>query len=186
MVPPKDQSAATPLVWFTGFSGAGKSTLACAVLRQLQARGVAAELLDADEVRKSLSAGLGYTRQDREENVHRLGFMAGLLTRHGVVTLVAAMSPYLAGRNAVRMRAGCFVEVFVDAPLALCEERDPVGLYRKFRRGQVRHVSGLDEPYEPPPHPEVHCRTGEDSLAVSTAQVMRFLDPLLAQRGQSG
>lgn len=169
-----------PLVWFTGLSGSGKSTLSRTVLAELLARGVRAELLDADQTRARLSAGLGFSRQDREENVRRLGFVANLLARHGVVTLVAAMSPYRAGRRQVRAESGCFVEVFVDAPIGVCEQRDPVGLYRRFRAGQIHSLNGLDEPYETPEAPEVHCRTSLEAIEECTAQVMEFLAPLLA------
>jgi adenylylsulfate kinase len=165
-----------PLVWFTGLSGSGKSTLSRAVLAGLLAQGVRAELLDADQTRARLSAGLGFSRQDREENVRRLGFVANLLAKHGVVTLVAAMSPYREGRRPVR------VEVFVDAPIGVCEQRDPVGLYRRFRAGLIHSLNGLDEPYEIPESPEIHCRTSLDSIDGSTAQVMKFLTPLLMPR----
>ncbi len=171
------------LVWFTGLSGSGKSTLAAALLEALKERGVQAELLDADRVRPYLSGGLGFSREGREENVRRLAFVAGLLTRHGVVTLVAAMSPYRAGREQVRGDAALFMEVFVDAPLAVCEARDPVGLYRRFRSGTVRNVSGLDEAYEAPERPEVHCRTGEESLEESLGKV---LEAVLTRVGAGG
>ena len=168
-----------PLVWFTGLSGSGKSTLAAAVLWRLQAEGACVELLDADQVRRQLSGGLGFTRADREENVRRIAFVAGLLTRHGVLTLVAAISPYRAGRREAReSAAGGFLEVFVDAPLTVCEQRDPVGLYRRFRSGEVRHLSGLDEPYEAPEAPEVHCRTARESLEQCADRVMAGLRAL--------
>ena len=175
-------SVAAPLVWFTGLSGAGKSTLARGVFTSLQAQGLPVELLDADQVRRHLCAGLGFTRQDREENVRRLGYVAGLLTRHGVWTLVAAMSPFQAGRAAIRSQSECFVEVFVDAPLDVCERRDPVSLYRRFRAGEIKNVSGLDELYEAPEHPEIHCRTAHAGVEQNTAQVMAYLQQLLAAR----
>ena len=159
------------VVWFTGLSGAGKSTLASAVLRRLTQAGIACELLDADEVRRTLGAELGFGRADREENVRRLGFVGCMLARHGVVTLVAAMSPYRQGREAVREAAPGFLEVFVDAPLAVCEARDPKGIYRRFRLGELRHLSGLDEIYEAPDAPEIHCCTAVESLEESGEKV---------------
>lgn len=158
-------------VWFTGLSGAGKSTLAREVCRELAARGLRTELLDADDVRKHLSRGLGFSPEDRNENVRRLGYVAQLLTRHGVITLVAAMSPDRSVRDEIRQQTGSFVEVFVDAPVEICERRDPIGLYRRFRSGEIYNVSGLDDPYEPPLRPEVHCLAALESVEESVAKV---------------
>ena len=163
------------MVWFTGLSGAGKSTLARGVCREVAARGFPTELLDADEVRKHLSRGLGFRPEDRMENVRRLGYVAGLLTRHGVVTLVAAMSPDRSVRDEIRQQTGSFVEVFVDVPVEICERRDPVGLYRRFRSGEIHNVSGLDDPYEPPLQPEVHCLTAFETVEESVAKVSRVV-----------
>ena len=172
----QDELAGT-VIWFTGLSGAGKSTLARGLLEHLRLTlpELRVELLDADQVRTHLSRDLGFSRADREENVRRLGYVAGLLSRHGVVVLVAAMSPYREGRNAVRHSVGHFVEVFVDAPLPTCEARDPTGIYGRFRRGEIQDVSGLDTPYEPPAAPEVHCRTAGSSPAVCIEQILRAL-----------
>lgn len=169
------------VLWFTGLSGSGKSTLARAVLQTLQTRHpeLRTELLDADQVRARLSRGLGFSREDREENVRRLGFVASLLSRHGVIVLAASMSPYREGREEVRREAGSFLEVFVDAPLPVCEARDPVGLYRRFRAGEIRDISGLDAPYEAPLAPEVHCRTAEESLESCTARVLSAVEDRL-------
>ena len=168
------------MVWFTGLSGSGKSTLASRVHAELLMRGVAVELLDADQVRPHLSSGLGFTRAGREENVRRLGYVAGLLQRHGVLVLVAAMSPYRAGRETIRQQlAGEFLEVFVDAPVETCERRDPLGLYRRFRAGEIEHVSGLDEVYEAPGQPEVHCRTDRETIDESAGKI---LAAILARR----
>lgn len=162
------------MVWFTGLSGAGKSTIARGVWRDVAARGFPAELLDADEVRKHLSRGLGFRPEDRMENVRRLGYVAGLLTRHRVVTLVAAMSPDRSVRDEIRQQqGGSFLEVFVDVPVEVCERRDPVGLYRRFRSGEIHNVSGLDDPYERPLTPEVHCLTACETIEESVAKVSR-------------
>ena len=175
------------ILWFTGLSGAGKSTLARGVFAALQRLDgtLALELLDADQVRPHLSRGLGFSREDREENVRRLGYVASLLSRHGVIVLVAAMSPYRAGRDEARRRVPTFVEVFVDAPLPVCEARDPVGLYRRFHAGEIREVSGLDEPYERPEAPEVHCLTAQDALSHCVAQVVHAVQSRLASEPAS-
>ncbi|ADW67867.1 adenylyl-sulfate kinase [Granulicella tundricola] len=169
------------LIWLTGLSGSGKSTLARQVFETLAAAGCRVELLDADEVRAQLSSGLGFSKSDREENVRRLGYVGGLLRAHGVIVLVAAMSPYRAGRDEIRKTApSAFVEVFVDAPLAICEERDPIGLYRRFRAGEVHNLSGLDAPYEPPLNPEVHCHTAQQTIEESVADILKTVRPFLA------
>lgn len=160
-------------LWFTGLSGAGKSTLAREVYRQLQQSGLRVQLLDGDEVRRSLSRDLGYTQQDREENVRRIAYVAALLTANGIIPIVAAMSPYRAGRSLARKTIGEMLEIFVDAPLAVCEQRDPSGLYRRFHKGEIHHMNGLDEPYETPDSPDVHCRTAEESVIECAGQVIQ-------------
>src|SRR5262249_49493811 len=124
-------------VWLTGLSGAGKTTIAQVVFTELMALGLSVELLDADEVRKQLNHDLGFSKDDRDENVRRIGFIADLLTRHGVIVLVAAIAPYRSVRHEVRETIGHFLEVYVDAPLAVCETRDTKGLYRKARLGEI-------------------------------------------------
>ena len=167
------------IVWLTGLSGAGKSTIAHAAEAQLIAQGVCAEVLDGDSIREKFSRGLGYSKQDRDENVRRAGYVAGLLARHGVVVLVALISPYRAARDQVRedMRsAGIrFVEVFVNAPLDVCEARDPKGLYEKARRGEIPAFTGLEDPYEPPLSPEVECRTDRDTVETCVGSVLSTL-----------
>ncbi len=162
-------------VWFTGLSGAGKTTLSYGVAQQLQALGLPVEVLDGDEVRQHLTKGLGFSKEDRDENVRRIGFVAEMLTRHGVIVLVSAISPYRAARQAVRQRIGNFIEVFVDAPLEVCEQRDVKGLYRKARAGLIQHFTGIDDPYEPPEDPEVICKTAEQSLSECIELVMQSL-----------
>ncbi|MGY2715471.1 adenylylsulfate kinase [Thermostichus sp. MS-CIW-21] len=162
-------------VWFTGLSGAGKTTLSCGVAQQLQALGLPVEVLDGDLVRQHLSKELGFSRADRDENVRRIGFVAEMLTRHGVIVLVSAISPYRATRQEVRQQIGNFIEVFVDAPLEVCEQRDVKGLYRKARAGLIRHFTGIDDPYEPPEYPEVVCKTAEQSISECIDLVMQSL-----------
>ena len=169
-------------VWFTGLSGAGKTTLCNAVHGRLAARGFRLEVLDGDAVRKNLSKGLGYSREDRDENIRRIGFVAGLLTRHGAMALAAAISPYRAARDEVRAAIGDFVEVYVNAPLEVCEARDPKGLYRKARAGRLPAFTGIDDPYEPPLRPEVECRTDRESLEESVAKVLAAIDAALARQ----
>ncbi len=162
-------------VWFTGLSGAGKTTLSCGVAQQLQALGLPVEVLDGDLVRQHLTKGLGFSKEDRDENVRRIGFVAEMLTRHGVIVLVSAISPYRATRQEVRQRIGNFIEVFVDAPLEVCEQRDVKGLYRKARAGLIQHFTGIDDPYEPPECPEVVCKTAEQSISDCIELVMHSL-----------
>jgi bifunctional enzyme CysN/CysC len=166
-------------VWFTGLSASGKTTLCRAVHERLAARGCRLELLDGDTVRKHLSKGLGFSREDRNENIRRIGFVAGLLTRNGVIALAAAISPYRAVRDEVRASIGDFVEVYVNAPLEVCEARDPKGLYRQARAGQLPAFTGIDDPYEPPFEPEVECRTDRESLEECIAKVLAAIDRAL-------
>jgi adenylylsulfate kinase len=172
-------SSGGAVVWLTGLSGAGKSTIARAVEAELLARNVRAEVLDGDAIREKFSRGLGYSKQDRDENVRRAGYVAGLLARHGVVVLVALISPYRAARNQVRedmQSAGIrFVEVFVNAPLEVCEGRDPKGLYEKARRGAIPAFTGLEDPYEPPATPEVECRTDRENVETCVQNVLSTL-----------
>lgn len=167
------------VVWLTGFSGAGKSTIARAAEAELLARGARAEVLDGDAIREKFSRGLGYSKQDRDENVRRAGYVAGLLARHGVVVLVAMISPYRAARNQVREemeKTGIpFVEVFVNAPLDVCESRDPKGLYEKARRGEIPAFTGLEDPYEPPLSPDVECHTDRESVETCVRNVLSLL-----------
>jgi bifunctional enzyme CysN/CysC len=177
--PPKGLPHRGLTVWFTGLSASGKTTLCRAVYERLGARGCRLELLDGDTVRKHLSKGLGFSREDRNENIRRIGFVAGLLTRNGVIALAAAISPYRAVRDEVRASIGDFVEVYVNAPLEVCESRDPKGLYRQARAGQLPAFTGIDDPYEPPLHPEVECRTDRETLEECIAKVLAAIDRAL-------
>jgi len=168
------------ILWFTGLSGAGKSTLANYVAPILKERGVAVEILDGDEVRENLSKGLSFSKEDRDINVRRIAFVANLLARNGVCAITAAISPYRAIREECRAKAQVpFVEIFVDAPLAVTEARDVKGLYAKARAGQIPHFTGVTDPYEPPKSPEVVVKTGEETLEQSAAKVIAYLQ----QRG---
>lgn len=166
-------------IWFTGLSSAGKTTLSKAVYERLWARGKRVELLDGDEVRRHLSKDLGFSRQDRDENIRRIAFVAELLTRNGVIVLVSAISPYRGAREEARRRIGNFVEVFVNAPLAVCERRDRKGLYKRARAGEIKGFTGIDDPYEPPPSPEIQCDTDRETEAESVDKIIRYLDPFV-------
>lgn len=166
-------------VWFTGLSGAGKTTISRAVLKELQSRECKLEVLDGDVVRQNLTRGLGFSKEDRDENIRRIGFVAHLLTRNGVIVLVSAISPYRRIREEVRQRIENFIEVHVNAPLEVCEQRDVKGLYEKARAGEIKHFTGIDDPYEAPINPEVECRTDLETLEESVTKVLVSL----AERG---
>lgn len=162
-------------VWFTGLSGAGKTTISQALAQQLRQSGYQVEVLDGDIIRENLSKDLGFSREDRCENVRRIGFVAQLLSRHGVIVLVSAISPYKSSREEVRQQIGDFIEVYVNAPLDLCEQRDVKGLYQRVRNGEIQHYTGIDDPYEPPQLPEVECLTESESIDESVAKVLTTL-----------
>lgn len=161
------------IVWFTGLSGAGKTTLCRALAEELTHCGYPNQILDGDDLRKTLCADLGYTEADRIENVRRISSVAGLIAQSGVVVLVAAISPLRAMREAARQAAPHFCEVFVDAPLSTCEARDIKGLYKQARAGHIANFTGIDSPYEAPVAPEVICRTNLETVEESTAKVLQ-------------
>jgi len=165
-------------VWFTGLPSAGKTTIAGLVGRRLAEQGGRVELLDGDVVRAQLSRGLGFSKADRDENIRRIGYVAGLLTGHGVTVLVSAVSPYRAVRDEVRAaveRVGGFVEVHVATDLATCRARDVKGLYARHARGELRGLTGVDDPYEPPLAPELALDTATESPDESAARVLELL-----------
>ena len=162
-------------LWFTGLSGAGKTTISQAVEKELRLLDYKVESLDGDVVRQNLTKGLGFSREDRDENIRRIGFVANLLTRNQVIVLVSAISPYREIRTEVRDRIGNFIEVYVNAPLEVCEERDVKGLYKKARSGIIKNFTGIDDPYEPPINPEVECKTDSETLEQSVAKVLAQL-----------
>lgn len=163
------------VVWFTGLSGAGKSTLATALYQELQARGEAVELLDGDAVRENLSKGLGFSKADRDTNIRRIGFVAGLLAKHGVTVLVSAISPYRDTRSEVLATLPAALEVFVDAPLEVVTERDVKGLYLKALAGEIPHFTGVSDPYEAPLTPDLHLRTDQISVQEGVRQLLERL-----------
>ncbi|MFN8635564.1 MAG: adenylyl-sulfate kinase [Chloroflexota bacterium] len=165
-------------VWFTGLSGAGKSTLGQAVAEQLRTRGQAVEVLDGDVVRTNLSKGLGFSREDRDTNIRRIGFVAKLLTRNDVGVVVAAISPYRAVRDEVKADIGACVEVFVRCQIDELIRRDVKGLYEKALRGEVSHFTGVSDPYEEPLHPDVVVDTAQEPIEHSVDRVLTALERL--------
>jgi adenylylsulfate kinase len=163
-------------LWFTGLSGSGKSTIASLVVAELLRRGHRVELLDGDEVRENLSAGLGFSKGDRDTNIRRIGWVAALLARNGVVAVTAAISPYRSVRDEVRAQIEHFVEVFVDTPLDVCEQRDVKGLYSRARAGEIPEFTGVSDPYEAPLAPEVRVETHDRDPAASAEQVIAYLE----------
>jgi adenylyl-sulfate kinase len=164
------------VVWFTGLSGAGKSTVAAQLASLLRGRDHRVELLDGDELRTSLCQGLGFSREDRDTNIARIGYVAGRLATHGVAVLVAAISPYREARDRVRSCVPNFVEVHVAAPLATCAERDVKGLYAKALAGELTNFTGVSDPYEAPLEPEVVLHTDQETVAESAARVLAYLE----------
>lgn len=165
------------VVWLTGLSGSGKSTLANALELRLFERGVSTYVLDGDNVRHGLSSDLGFGEADRRENMRRLGELGRLFVDAGIVVITAFISPFRAERDAVRarLREGDFFEVFVDTDLATCESRDPKGLYKRARAGEIRDFTGIDSPYEPPVAPDVVLETGRESAEESVARLLGLL-----------
>jgi adenylyl-sulfate kinase len=164
------------VLWFTGLSGSGKSTLAALVAAELRVRRVHVETLDGDEVRKNLSKGLGFSKEDRDANVRRLGFVARLIARSGGCAITAAISPYRDVRDEVRSGIARFCEVHCDCPVEVLTKRDPKGLYAKAIRGEIKNFTGIDDPYEAPLAPEVRINT--DGTEDPTVSAQRILDKL--------
>ncbi len=174
--PPRYQQGVC--IWFTGLSAAGKSTIADALAAQILENGRQVTVLDGDVVRTHLSAKLSFTKRDRDENVRRIGYVASEIVRHGGVVICAAISPYRAARNEVRalMPTGAFVEVFVDTPLDVCEQRDTKGLYARARTGEISNLTGIDDPYERPKSPELALDTVDVTPEENAAQVLEYLE----------
>ena len=163
------------VIWLTGLPSAGKSTIALALDQQLKSHGERVEILDGDVVRENLSKGLGFSKEDRDINIRRIGFVANLLARNGVKVICAAISPYRRIRDEVRSLSEDFLEVYVSTPVDVCEERDVKGLYAKARKGEVPDMTGIDDPYEPPLNPEVTIGTVGESPAESAARIVERL-----------
>ncbi|QKG83942.1 adenylyl-sulfate kinase [Kroppenstedtia pulmonis] len=166
------------VLWLTGLSGAGKSTLAQAVSRQLENRGVSSYVLDGDNLRHGLNRGLGFSSEGRRENIRRVGEVAKMFVDSGLIVLAALISPWRRDRECVRnsLEPGEFVEVFVDCPLEICEERDPKGLYQKVRQGEILNFTGISAPYEPPLAPELTIETHSQGLEEAVDQIMSYLE----------
>lgn len=165
------------VIWFTGISGAGKTTIASIVEQRLIDRGLPVHNLDGDELRLGLNKDLGFTDADRRENIRRVGELSRLFNNAGMIVLVAAISPFREGRDMARELAGPnnFVEVHVDTPLEVAEERDPKGLYQRARSGQLKNFTGIDSPYEAPLHPEVRVDSARVSASEAADQIVRTL-----------
>jgi adenylyl-sulfate kinase len=165
-------------LWFTGLSGSGKSTLADKLRDLLLERGMRVEVLDGDVVRQNLSKGLGFSKEDRDTNIRRIGFVCHLLTRNDVVAIAAAISPYKAIRDENRERIGRFVEVYCKCDLETLRQRDPKGLYDKALRGEIANFTGVSDPYEPPADPEVVVDTASEDVDTSLDKITRKLEEM--------
>ena len=163
-------------VWFTGMSGSGKSTLAEKLQPELLERGLNVEILDGDIIRTNLSKGLGFSKEDRDINIRRVGFVCDLLTRNGVAAIAACISPYTAIRDENRAMIGNFVEVYCQAPIEKLIERDPKGLYKKALAGEIKGFTGIDDPYEEPERAEVVVNTAEETVEESLAKILKTLE----------
>jgi len=164
------------VLWLTGLSGAGKSTIANALAPRLIDRGHRVEVLDGDEIRTNLCQELGFSREDRDTNIARIGYVAGKLAKHGVAVVVAAISPYQEARDKVRASVTNFVEVHVAAPVETCAQRDVKGLYAKALAGEISNFTGVSDPYEPPPEPELVLHTEREHVGQSVDQVLAWLE----------
>lgn len=162
-------------IWLTGLPCSGKSTIASLLAKRLVGEGVGVEIFDGDIVRENLSKGLGFSREDRDTNIRRIGFVAKLLTRNGAAPIVAAISPYRALRDEVRSTIGDFIEVHVDCPVDECERRDVKGMYAQARAGKRQNFTGVDDPYEPPESPEVVVRTRDEDVGQSVDKIVACL-----------
>lgn len=166
------------IVWFTGLSGSGKSTLAHAVEEGLHQAGCRTFVFDGDNVRYGLCVNLGFSEEDRHENIRRIGEMAKLFIEAGVIALTAFISPYRADRERIRalVSENDFIEIYCDSPLSVCEDRDVKGLYKRARAGEIKNYTGISSPYEPPEHPDLHLDTANDTVEANVERVLRFLE----------
>jgi len=162
-------------LWFTGLPCSGKSTLAELVAKELKQRGRGVEILDGDVVRTNLTKGLGFSKEDRDENIRRIGFVCALLSKHGAIAISAAISPYRAVRDEVRSKTMNFVEVYVATPLEVCIQRDVKGMYKKALAGEISQFTGVSDPYEPPLNPEIVIETQNETPEASAARILEEL-----------
>lgn len=166
-------------LWFTGLSGAGKTTISLELERELRKRGVKSlEILDGDVVRTNLSKGLGFSKEDRDTNIRRIGFVAKLLTRNGVLVMTAAISPYRSLRDEIHANIGDFMEIFVKCPVEVCAKRDVKGLYKKAMAGEIKNFTGVSDPYEDPINPHVICETDKETVEESAHKVVLQMEAL--------
>ena len=165
-------------LWMTGFSGAGKTTIANALAEILIRRGEKVEILDGDIVRTNLSKGLGFSKEDRETNLMRIGFVCRLLSRNGAIAIAAAISPYDYIRKNLRREDENFIEIFVNAPIEKCIERDVKGLYKKALAGEIKHFTGIDDPYEAPEDAEIEVHTDKETVEESVSFIIKRLEEL--------
>ncbi len=165
-------------IWFTGLSGSGKSTLSEVIEQRMKALGRNVEVLDGDIVRTHLSKGLGFSREDRDTNIKRIGFVCNLLTRNGVICISAAIAPYRDARDWARKEIGNFVEVYVRCPIEVCRQRDVKGLYKLVDEGKIKNFTGVDDPYEEPLHPELIVETDKETVEESVARIFAKLTQL--------
>ncbi|MBN1265972.1 MAG: adenylyl-sulfate kinase [Anaerolineales bacterium] len=163
-------------LWFTGLSGAGKSTLAEYVVKQLREKNMKVEVLDGDVVRTNLSKGLGFSKEDRDINIYRIGWVCEVLSRNNVVAVAAAISPYREVRDNVRKKIENFVEIYVEVPIEEVISRDVKGLYKKALAGEIKNFTGISDPYEAPENPEVVCNTAEETIEESGQKILAYLD----------
>jgi adenylyl-sulfate kinase len=163
-------------LWMTGLSGAGKTTIAKILENELKGRGIRFERLDGDVVRESLTKDLGFSKEDRDKNIERVTFVAKLLSRNNVGVVCSFISPYTETRNMVRAETTNFIEVFVNAPLEICEQRDVKGMYKKARAGEIPNFTGISDPYEAPENPEIIVNTHEETPEQSSSQIIRYLE----------
>jgi adenylylsulfate kinase len=163
------------VIWFIGLSAAGKSTLCCALAEVLKKNGYPVQILDGDELREGLCSGLGFTEADRTENVRRIAHVARLLSSHGIFVLVAVISPFQQLRDMIHSLLPQIIEVFVDTPLAVCEQRDPKGLYRRARAGELLNFTGIDSPFEAPSAPDIVCLTDQQSIEDCVASLIFYI-----------
>lgn len=165
-------------IWFTGLPSSGKTTLSALLRDRLEGLGLPVQVLDGDEVRQRLTKGLGFTKEDRDENISRIAYVARLLTRVGGVAITATISPYRETRDRARAEIGSFVEIHVDCPPAVCIQRDVKGLYARAMRGEIKHFTGISDPYEPPLNAEIVVHTEEESVEESLKRILGGLAAL--------